>query len=85
MVSSDTTMKNLSFLLVTITFVLSPLFVFAQADPHTNITPIEDQVVQNIEAFTAYVQSENISREQLLEAMSDLQFVLDFYLETLQD
>jgi hypothetical protein len=76
-------MRYISSVLITVVLIGSPLLVSAQADPHTNITPIEDQVVQNIDAFTKYVQSGDLSREELSEAISDLRFVLNFYLDTL--
>jgi len=77
-------MRYISFAIVTITLIFSPLFVFAQADPHTNITPIEDQVEQNIDAFNEFVRSGDFTHKQLSEAVTDLQAVLDFYVETLE-
>ena len=77
-------MQYISTVLVTITLAFSPLFTFAQADPHTNITPIEDQVEQNIDAFERFVSSGDFTRDELSEAVTDLRAVLDFYVETLE-
>lgn len=77
-------MRNIATIAITITLFVSPILAFAQADPHTNITPIEYQVENNIDAFTTYVQSGDFSKEQLREAIGDLEAVLDFYLRTLE-
>jgi len=77
-------MRYITTTIATIVLVLSPVFVSAQADPHTNITPIETQVVQNIDSFITYAQSGDVGPDKLSEAITDLQAVLDFYVRTLQ-
>jgi len=76
--------RHVCTMVVTLTFLMLPAVTFGQADSHTNITPIEVTVEENIDAFEKFVRSGNFTHKQLLEAVTDLQAVLDAYLKTLE-
>ena len=76
--------RHVCTMAITLTLMALPAVTFGQADPHTNITPIEVTVEKNIDAFERFVRFGDFTREELSEAVTDLQAVLDFYIKTLE-
>jgi len=76
--------RHVCTMVITLTFLMLPAVTFGQADPHTNITPIEITVEKNIHAFERFVRSGDFTHKELSEAVTDLQTVLDFYVGTLE-
>lgn len=77
--------KTLATILMTIVCAL-PVTAAAAPDPHTNITPLEEYVAQEIKAFNEYVAAaeEDGVIVNLPDALDDLAGVLESYLRLSQ-
>lgn len=75
-------MKYFYTTLITIALVFIPATTMAKPDPHTNITPIEEYVANEIKAFNNYVKQAETegAAVNLPEALDDLSGVLESYL-----
>ena len=76
-------MKYICATFVAVAFLITPILVSAETNSHTNITPIEEYVVMELEGFQKHLQRSDLSRGELVKAFADIARVLEVYAKTL--
>lgn len=76
-------MKYLYSIILTLIIMALPVVTFAAPDPHTNITPPDEYVANELAHFSEYVQRPNLSQAELSEALEDLSQLLSAYADIL--
>lgn len=77
-------MKYLYGTILTIALTALPMMATAAPDPHTNITPVEELVSQEIAAFNAFVTQEPApSDAEIATAIEDILGILASYQDIL--
>lgn len=74
-------MKYVYIFIATVALVSLPASVSAAPDPHTNITPLDEYVAQEIKSFNSFVSQQPAPSEgRLAEAVGDITGVLESYI-----